>query len=95
LTSIPVPRYSSGHRKGRLKFLSISAFAYVDGDHAYEQARKDVDNVCAHLVPRGLILLDDTADDSPFGCKRVVPELIASGFEVVWNNPNYLVRAPG
>jgi hypothetical protein len=54
-----------------------------------------VDNVWAHLVPGGLILLDDTADDSPFGCKRVVPELVASGFEVARNNPNYLVRAPG
>ncbi|RIL04507.1 MAG: hypothetical protein DCC71_13875 [Proteobacteria bacterium] len=71
------------------------AFAYVDGNHTYEQARTDVDNVLAHLVPGGILLLDDSADDSPFGCKRVVPELVASGFAVVWANPNYLLRAPG
>jgi len=70
------------------------AFAYVDGNHTYEQARKDVDNVCAYLVPGGLLLLDDTAKDSPFECKRVVPELAEDGFEIVWSNPNFLLRAP-
>jgi len=71
------------------------AFAYVDGNHTYEQARKDAENVRSQLVSGGLILLDDSADDSPFGCKRVVPDLIELGFSVVWNNPNYLLRAPG
>ena len=70
------------------------AFAYVDGNHTYEQARKDAENLRAHLVPGGLILLDDSADDSPFDCKRVVPDLLEQGFSVVWNNPNYLLRSP-
>jgi hypothetical protein len=70
------------------------AFAYVDGNHTYEQARKDVDNVCADLVPGGLVLLDDSADDSPFECRHVVRDLVAQGFAIVWKNPNYLLRAP-
>jgi hypothetical protein len=71
------------------------AFAYVDGNHSYEQARKDVDNVRADLVPGGLLLLDDSADNSPFECRHVVGELLAQGFTAVWKNPNYLLRAAG
>jgi hypothetical protein len=70
-------------------------FAYIDGNHTYEQAHKDAENIREHLVPGGLILLDDSGDDSPFGCKRVVPDLLASGFSVVCSNPNYLLRSPG
>ena len=79
----------------RVRLGGSVAFAYVDGNHTYEQARKDAENICAQLVPGGLILLDDSADDSPFGCKRVVPDLLELGFSVVWSNPNYLLRSPG
>jgi hypothetical protein len=71
------------------------AFAYVDGDHSYEAARRDVENVREHLVPGGLLHLDDSADDSAFECRHVVPDLRALGFTVIWQDPNYLLRSPG
>ena len=38
------------------------SFAYIDGDHSYEQSRRDFDNVNRYLEPGGFIVFDDSAD---------------------------------
>jgi hypothetical protein len=43
----------------RIKFTPI-AFAYIDGDHTYEQARKDFYNVVPLVMDNGFIVLHDT-----------------------------------
>ena len=71
------------------------AFAYVDGDHSYEFARRDFENVDRHLVPGGLILFDDSDEFGAFpGVTRTVREAIDAGYELVGENPNHLVRKP-
>lgn len=67
------------------------SFAYVDGDHRYEQAKRDFLNVDRWLVPDGFILFDDTADEGNFGCVKLMPDVKATGrYELVMKNPNYL-----
>jgi hypothetical protein len=69
------------------------SFAYIDGDHRYEQARRDFDNVDRFLEPGGFILFDDSADESEWEVRKVILELKASGrYRVVLRNPNYLVQ---
>jgi hypothetical protein len=36
------------------------ALAFIDGDHRYEQVKKDFENVVARLADRGFILMHDT-----------------------------------
>lgn len=69
------------------------SFAYIDGDHSYEAARTDFENCAAHLLPGGFILLDDSASSDAFGSAQLANELRAHpDFEVVFTNPNYLLR---
>lgn len=69
------------------------AFAYIDGNHAYEYAARDFENVAAFLLPGGYVLLDDAADYMSFGSARLAHELRRrKDFEVVAANPNYLLR---
>jgi hypothetical protein len=69
------------------------AFAYIDGNHTYEYAKRDFDNTAAALLPGGYVLLDDSADYLPFGCVRLAHELCRRrDFEVADINPNYLFR---
>jgi hypothetical protein len=68
-------------------------FAYVDGNHSYDVARRDFDGCDAHLEAGGFILFDDSADHSVWEVRRVVREAIRTGrYEVVAKNPNYLLR---
>lgn len=68
-------------------------FAYIDGDHRYEAARRDFEHVDAHLVPGGHILFDDSADGSTWEVCRVIEEVKRMDrYEVIANAPNYLVR---
>jgi hypothetical protein len=39
------------------------SFAYIDGDHTYEQSWRDFQNVDRFLLPGGFIVFDDSADD--------------------------------
>lgn len=72
------------------------AFAYIDGNHAYDFVRRDVENTARHLLPGGFMLLDDTADHLPFGSRRLAQEWNRRGdFELVKKNPNYLLRKKG
>jgi hypothetical protein len=69
------------------------SFAYIDGNHTYEYAKRDFDNVDKHLEPGGFILFDDSADYSSWGVCRVIKEIKEAGnYEVIIKNPNYLVR---
>ncbi len=69
------------------------SFAYIDGNHSYEYAKKDFLNVDKFLEVGGFILFDDSADGSDWGVCKVIDEIKAEGrYEVLVNNPNYLLR---
>lgn len=69
------------------------SFAYIDGNHTYEYAKRDFQNVDKYLEPGGFILFDDSADDSIWEVTRVIDEIKKEGrYEIVINNPNYLIR---
>jgi predicted O-methyltransferase YrrM len=72
------------------------AFSFVDGDHRYEQARRDFLHVDEFLVPGGLVLFDDSDEFGAFpDVYRVVQEAIGShGYELVDENPHHLLRKP-
>lgn len=72
------------------------AFCYVDGDHAYDFARRDVENCLAGLVAGGFLLLDDSADGSQYGSSRLARELLGdSRLRLVEKFPNYLFQRVG
>ncbi len=79
---------------GREKQLGGTiSFAYIDGDHSYDQAKKDFDNVNNLLVKGGYILLDDSGNGMPFGSAIMMKEIKNNpDYEVVMVNPNYLLR---
>jgi len=71
---------------------SIS-FAYIDGNHTYEYAKRDFENVNINLDKNGFILFDDSSKYSGYGVHKVVQEIINEGkYIVVNNNPNYLLK---
>lgn len=69
------------------------SFAFIDGNHTYEYAKKDFQNVDKYLKLGGFILFDDSADGSDWGVCKVIDEIKKLGrYEVLVNNPNYLIR---
>lgn len=69
------------------------SFCYIDGNHTYDFARRDFENTDRYLEKGGLILFDDSYDGSPFGCARLMKELVRNrDYELVIKNPNYLFR---
>lgn len=69
------------------------SFAYIDGNHSYEFARRDFQNCDKYLEPGGFVLLDDSADHSEFQVYRVAHEIRRSGrYELLDRNPNYFFR---
>lgn len=70
------------------------SFAYVDGGHDYEVAHLDFVNVDRFLLPGGLILFDDSAEDSIWeGVRRVIEDVRRTKrYEVVSNHYNYCFR---
>jgi hypothetical protein len=68
-------------------------FAYIDGDHTYEQSMRDFRNIDRHLVSGGFIVFDDSADNSDWGSRlsaqkaSKLPE-----YELIAKNPNYCIR---
>ena len=69
------------------------ALAYIDGDHSYEQSRKDFENVNSHLMPGGFVIFDDSADWTSWGSHRTAREAAAlPNYEIVARTPNYCVR---
>jgi hypothetical protein len=77
----------------RVKLGGPIAFAYVDGNHTYEASRADMEGIVPHLVPGGLILMDDSADGSPFGSTRTAHEFRSNpNYSVMFKGGNYLFR---
>ncbi len=71
---------------------SIS-FAYIDGNHVYEYARRDFENVDKYLVTGGFILFDDSAGYTCWGSKKVAQEALKSGkYRLVKKNPHYFIQ---
>lgn len=68
------------------------AFAYIDGDHSYVQAKRDFENVYQNLVEGGFILLDDSADFQSFGSAKLAKEITKTypNMKCVLKNPHYL-----
>lgn len=68
-------------------------FCFIDGNHSEEYAQRDYEHCDQYLVPGGLILFDDSNDESDWDVKRVIRRIKRDGrYAVVAKNPNYLVR---
>ncbi|MBP7262237.1 MAG: class I SAM-dependent methyltransferase [Bacteroidia bacterium] len=69
------------------------SFSFIDGNHTYEYAKRDFDNVDKNLVKGGFILFDDSADYFSFGVEILMKEIMRdSRYELVIKNPHYLFR---
>jgi len=72
------------------------SMVFIDGDHTYEQARRDLDNAERWLAPGGYALLDDSDEFGTFPhLYALVEEVVAEKrFELVAVNPHHLLRKP-
>lgn len=69
------------------------SFAYIDGNHHYEQVKKDFEHCDHYLEKDGFILFDDSADFSDFEVKKVIREVKKTRrYRVIMKNPNYLFQ---
>ncbi len=69
------------------------SFCYIDGDHSFEQTKKDFNNVSKNMIHGGYILIDDSADHLSFGSAKFIKEIKHnSNFKIVAKNPNYLIQ---
>jgi hypothetical protein len=69
------------------------SFCYVDGNHTYEFAKRDFDNVNKYLELGGYVLFDDSSDANLFGLTRLMKEIKRNQYyKLVMTNPNYLFR---
>ena len=69
------------------------SFAYIDGNHSYEFARRDFQNCDKHLEAGGFLMLDDTADNEGFESRMVAREICnCDRYEFLTKNPNYFFR---
>jgi hypothetical protein len=69
------------------------SFAYVDGNHTYDYAKRDFLNVNKNLDLGGFILFDDSSPKFKFNIFPVIKQLLKQkNYEVIIKNPNYLVR---
>ena len=69
------------------------SFCYIDGNHTYEYAKRDFENVDKNLVAGGFILFDDSSDSDPFGLTKLMTEIKKrSDYKLIMKNPNYLFQ---
>lgn len=69
------------------------SFAFIDGNHTYDFAKRDFENADQFLEVDGFVLFDDSGPKDFPGVHRAVLEVIAGGrYEVLAANPNYLLR---
>jgi predicted O-methyltransferase YrrM len=91
-------RWSAGERASDIFGRAVTlggplGFCFIDGNHTEEHALRDFRNCDRHLVPGGLILFDDSSDESEWEVRKVIRRIKRSDrYEVVARNPNYLVR---
>jgi predicted O-methyltransferase YrrM len=68
-------------------------FCFIDGNHSEAYALRDFEYCDQHLISGGLILFDDSGDESSWEVKKVIRHIKRDGrYEVVAKNPNYLLR---
>src|SRR4029077_14875914 len=66
-------------------------FCFIDGNHTEEYALRDFRHCDEFLVPGGLILFDDSNDESDWEVKKVIQRIkVDPRYEIVAKNPNYL-----
>jgi hypothetical protein len=76
-----------------IKLGGYISFCYIDGNHTYDFAKRDFENVNQYLVPGGFILFDDSSDSNPFGLTKLMKEIKhRSDYSLVMKNPNYLFQ---
>ncbi|MCP4218794.1 MAG: class I SAM-dependent methyltransferase [bacterium] len=69
------------------------SFCYIDGNHQYDFARRDFENVHRFLEPGGFVLFDDSYDGNRFGLTKLMKEIKKRGdYRLVIKNPNYLFQ---
>ena len=70
------------------------AFCFIDGDHTYEQAKRDFVHADELLVSGGFVLFDDSDEFGAFPhIHRIVEEALRDGrYELVGANPHHLIR---
>lgn len=69
------------------------SFAYIDGDHSYEQSLKDFQNISKHLEVGGFVVFDDSWDESPWQCARTAREAAErSDYRLVDKRPNFCLQ---
>lgn len=69
------------------------SFCYIDGNHTYDYARRDFDNVNKYLDIGGYILFDDSSDSNPFGLTKLMKEIKNNkDYKLEMKNPNYLFK---
>jgi predicted O-methyltransferase YrrM len=68
-------------------------FCFVDGNHSEEYVLRDFANCDRYLLPGGLILFDDSGDETTWDVRKVIRRIKHDDrYEVLAKNPNYLVR---
>jgi len=69
------------------------SFCYIDGNHSYDQTKRDFENVTKLTVKGGFILLDDTANNLNFGSAKFAKELKSNDeFKIISKKQNYLIQ---
>lgn len=69
------------------------AFAYIDGNHAYDFVSREFEIIDKHLLNGGFLLLDDSFDGCKMGSAKFARELLQNpDYKVVGCNPNYLFQ---
>lgn len=75
----------------KVKLGGPISFAYIDGNHTYEAAKKDFENVARHLLPGGFVLFDDSNPVLNFGCVQTAREAAQTpGFRHLFQHVNGL-----
>jgi hypothetical protein len=71
------------------------SFCYIDGNHTYEQAKRDFLNCDTYLEAGGFILFDDSTLGE-FSLHKLMPEITTSGrYRLVATNPYHLFQKVG
>lgn len=69
------------------------SFAYIDGDHSFEQTVTDFENVARSICRGGFILLDDSADNYTYGSAGMTRIIRRDKrFVIVNKDHNYLLK---
>ncbi len=70
------------------------SFCYIDGDHTFEPVRRDFTNCDEFLLPGGFLLFDDSGSEADWPeVLQVIRLVLDTGrYEVVFQNPNYLLK---